>query len=132
MDPARLDAIPPFAALDEPAREALAVAMREVTVGAGETLATEGDFAWELFAIEEGDAEVRKDGEVLRTLGSGDVFGEIALLASGRRTATVVSTTPMRLLTLFTRDLQRMERRTPDVARALRAVMDGRSSRDGV
>ena len=123
MDPARLDAIPTLAALDGRAREELAAAMREVTFDAGDTVATERDFAYELFAIEDGEAEVRKNGELLRTLGAGDVFGEIALLASGRRTATVTATTPMRLLTLFTRDLQRLERRTPEVAEALRAVM---------
>lgn len=127
MDPARLAAVPAFAALDDGAREQLAAVMRESSVEAGAALATERDFAYELFVIEDGEAEVRKDGEVLRSLGAGDVFGEIALLASGRRTATVVATTPMRLLTLFTRDLQRIERRAPAVAQALRAVMQERA-----
>ena len=130
MDPARLDAIPTFAALDEGGRGQLASVMQEVSVEAGATLATERDFAYEMFAIEDGEADVRNDGDLLRSLGAGDVFGEIALLASGRRTATVVATTPMRLLTLFTRDLQRIERRSPEVAEALRAVMHERVPRD--
>jgi CRP-like cAMP-binding protein len=130
MDPARLDAIPTFAALDEDVRGRLASVMKEVSVEAGATLATEREFAYEMFAIEEGEAEVRKDGDLLRSLRAGDVFGEIALLASGRRTATVTATTPMRLLTLFTRDLQRLERRTPEVAEALRAVMRERMPRE--
>ena len=131
MDPARLDAIPTFAALDEGVRGRLAAVMEEMSVEAGATLASERDFAYELFAIEDGEAEVRRDGELLRTLGAGDVFGEIALLASGRRTASVVATTPMRLLTLFTRDLQRIERQSPEVAQALRAVMHERVPRNG-
>ena len=131
MDPARLDAIPAFAGLDSGAREQLAAAMREITVEAGATLAKEGDFAYELFAIEEGDAEVRKDGKLLRTLGTGDVFGEIALLVSGRRTATVVATSPMRLLGVFTREFRQIERRAPDAAQALRAVMQQRAAGTG-
>ena len=131
MNPARLDAIPTFAALDEGVRGQLASVMREVSVEAGATLATERDFAYEMFAIEDGEADVRKDGDLLRSLGAGDVFGEIALHASGRRTATVVATTPMRLLTLFTRDLQRIERQSPEAAVALRAVMRERVPRDG-
>ena len=132
MDPARLAAVPAFTDLDDGARAQLAAVMRESAVEAGATLATERDFAYELFVIEDGEAEVRKDGELLRSLGPGDVFGEIALLASGRRTASVVATSPMRLLTLFTRDLQRIERTAPEVAQALRGVMrergDGGSS----
>ena len=131
MDPARLDAIPTFAALDEDVRVRLASVMKEVSVEAGATLATEREFAYEMFAIEEGEAEVRKDGDLLRSLRAGDVFGEIALLASGRRTATVVAATPVRLLTLFTRDLQRIERQSPEVAQALRAVMHERVPRNG-
>jgi CRP-like cAMP-binding protein len=50
---------------------------------------------YELFVIESGEAEVRKRGEVIRTLGPGDAFGEIGLLATGTRTASIVATTPM-------------------------------------
>ena len=128
MDPAPLDAMPTFAALDEGVRGALGSVLHETSVEAGATLATERDFAYEMFAIEEGKAEVRKDGDLLRSLRAGDVFGEIALLASGRRTTSVVAMTPMRMLTLFTRDLPR---RSPEVGVALRAVMRERVPRDG-
>jgi CRP-like cAMP-binding protein len=57
------------------------------------------------------------------------VFGEIALVASGRRTASVVATSPMRLITLFKRDLWQLEARAPDVATALRATMEERIAR---
>ena len=46
-------------------------------------------------------------------------------------TTAVVAATPMRLLTLFTRDLQRIERQSPEVAQALRAVMHERVPRNG-
>ncbi len=96
MEPERLAAIPFFAALSEQVRDAVAEAAFEVEAAAGETLATEGDFGYALYAIESGTAEVTADGTPLRALGPGDVFGEIAVLASGRRTATVVASEPMR------------------------------------
>ncbi len=57
---------------------------------------------------------------VLRTLGPGDVFGEIAVLSGGRRTATVVAKTPMQLITVLNRDLWRLKRDLPEVGAALR------------
>ena len=48
----------------------------------------EGDFGYGMFAITSGTADVIIDGAVVRTLGPGDIFGEIAVLSGGRRTAT--------------------------------------------
>jgi CPA1 family monovalent cation:H+ antiporter len=56
----------------------------------------------------------------VRQLGRGDVFGEIAVLSSGRRTATVTSTSPMRLVSLFKRDLWRFADANPGFDDALR------------
>ena len=61
---------------------------------------------------------------MLRTLGPGDVFGEIAVLSGGRRTATVIAQTPMQLVTVLNRDVWRLEREAPDVGAALRARID--------
>jgi CRP-like cAMP-binding protein len=69
---------------------------------------------------------VRRGGEVIATLHAGDVFGEIALLMTGTRTASVVATTPMRLIAMFSRDFKRIERSIPDVASALRETMRAR------
>jgi CRP-like cAMP-binding protein len=55
---------------------------------------------------------------MIRTL----VLGEIAVLSGGRRTATVVATSPMRL-TVMNRDVWRLERDVPDVGAALRATI---------
>jgi SulP family sulfate permease len=76
-----------------------------------------------MFAIVTGAADVVRGGEVVRTLGAGSVFGEIAVLSGGRRTATVVATAPTKLITVMNRDVWRLERDAPDVGASLRATI---------
>jgi Cyclic nucleotide-binding domain len=97
----RLAEIPLFASLSTSDREQLAVAATEVEVEEGKRLAEDGRFAYELVAIEEGTADVLQEGKKLHQLGPGDSFGEIGLLGAGRRAATVVATSPMRLIAIL-------------------------------
>lgn len=108
MDPDRLKAIPLFASLDDETRRGVATFATETSVPAGKELVTEGDYAYEFMAIEEGEAEVVRGGERVATLGPGEFFGEIALLEKTMRTASVVALTPMRLVTLSRWDLRRV------------------------
>jgi CRP/FNR family transcriptional regulator, cyclic AMP receptor protein len=126
MDPERLASLPVFADLDDGQRAEVAGCTREVTVEAGETLATQGDNAYEFFVIEAGEAEVRRDGEVIASVGQGDVLGEIGLLVTGTRTASIVATTPMRLIAMFSREFKQIEDRMPAIAKGLRATMRDR------
>jgi CRP-like cAMP-binding protein len=120
VDPVRLEAIPLFASLPEPDRELIAGLTRPVEVAEGAEVATQNDFGYSFFAIEEGTADVRIDDESVGRLGPGDFFGEIALLCTGRRTAAVVSTSPMKLLSLFEQEFRQIESRIPTLARELR------------
>lgn len=126
MDPTRLAQIPLFAELGPDRLERVAAACNELQVDEGETLLREGDFGYSLFAITAGTAEVLQDGVVIRTLRPGDVFGEIAVLSGGRRTATVVATSALELMVLFNRDLWRLEHNAPDVVAALRETITAR------
>jgi CRP-like cAMP-binding protein len=54
----------------------------EVEVASGQALASEGRIGHSLFAIESGTAEVAIEGARVRTIGAGDVVGEIAVYAS--------------------------------------------------
>jgi CRP/FNR family transcriptional regulator, cyclic AMP receptor protein len=129
MDPARLKDLPLFAELDDEERAEVAACARELTVEAGTSLATEGENAYELFVIESGEADVHKGGEQIRSLGPGDAFGEIGLLATGTRTASITATTPMKLVVIFSREFKQIEAGMPKIARELRASMRERVAR---
>ena len=123
MDRSRLESFSLFEGLTPDELDAVASVATETQVEAGSELAIEGDFGHALFAIESGTADVSRDGEVVRTLGPGEVFGEVAVLKSGRRTATVVATSPMTLLAIFKRDVWALEKRSPEAAERLRALV---------
>ena len=95
VDTARLREIPLFAGFSEPELAAIAGVAGELEAPAGTVLTAEGDFGHSFFAVEEGRADVLRGDQRIAGLGPGDVFGEIALLASGRRTASVVAVTPI-------------------------------------
>ena len=61
-----------------------------------------------MYIVESGSAAVSLGGEPLGEVAPGDVVGEVAVLASGRRTASVVATTPVRALAWFKRNAERL------------------------
>ena len=63
-----------------------------------------------------------RDGRRLAKLGPGDFFGEIGLLVTGRRTASMVALSPMRLIALFEQPFRRLERELPTFATSVRAA----------
>jgi CRP-like cAMP-binding protein len=126
VDEAELDRIPLFAGLTPGQRSSVASVCAELEVETGTTLVKEGDFGFAAFAITSGTADVVHDDAVVRTLAPGDMFGEIAVLSGGRRTATVIATSPMTLVTVLNRDMWRLEREHPDVAAALRTTISER------
>lgn len=116
MDPGALKSIPLFAALSKKEREQVARWADEIDLPEGKHLASEGEFAYEFFVIQDGTVEVTIAGEHVRDMGLGEFFGEIALVETERRTATVVAKTPVRAIVMHVRDFREMEREMPDVA----------------
>jgi CRP-like cAMP-binding protein len=129
VDTSRIAALRLFADLPAAELDELAGAMSEVEVEAGAKVVTLDDYGTAIYFIEQGHADVLTDGGEATQIGPGDTFGEIALLLTGQRTATVVARTPMRLLSLSDQDFQRIRARVPELERSLRRLGVERAAR---
>ncbi|KAM6405825.1 cGMP-dependent protein kinase 1-like [Pluvialis apricaria] len=83
--------------LGEGCPEALAQSLVAVRHNTGDTVLAEGTEGTTMYIVAEGQLSVTQRGRQLRTLGPGDVFGELAILYHCRRTATVRALGPVRL-----------------------------------
>ncbi len=129
MDSDHLKTLPFFSSLSDEALDKISDFASETSVSAGEVLVREGDYTYTLIVIESGTADVIKAGEIIASLGPGDVFGEMAILSGRKRTADVVATSSMSLITLRKWDLERISAEVLDQLQALvderRALQDG-------
>lgn len=124
-DAALLRQVPMFAALPLPAIERLARGLQPIVVPAGQGVLRQGDAGDRYYLIQSGEAEVVGDGRVIATLGPGEGFGEIALLRSTRRTASVLARSELRLRSLDSaRFLSVVLGYTPSARQASSAVDD--------
>jgi CRP-like cAMP-binding protein len=126
MNQKRLAELALFEGLDEEALRTIAKTAHELSVSDGAELVREGDYSYDLTIIDEGQAEVVHDGQVVATLGPGDVFGESGVIRKDLRNATVRASTPMRLITLTGWDLRRLRGRIPQLSERLQALADER------
>ena len=128
MKAEELRGVPLFEGLSDDVLRELAVWLEESRVSAGKNLVDEGDYAYDLSVIIEGTAEVTRGGEHVADLGPGDFFGEMGVLSEeGRRLATVVAKTDMKLLTLKEYDVDRMRKKAPEMIEELQAAIRERS-----
>jgi CRP-like cAMP-binding protein len=92
---AQLHQLPVFAPLSRRALQHLDSLMTPVSFGFGDTLCREDRVGREAFVITSGTVAVSRGGELVATLGAGDIVGELALLGDGIRNATVTATSPV-------------------------------------
>jgi CRP/FNR family transcriptional regulator, cyclic AMP receptor protein len=112
MDPNRLKAIPIFSNLSDEEAKRLAAFATETSVADGQILMKQGDYSTELIGIEEGTADVIRDGEKIASLKEGDLIGEMGLLEREPRNADVIATSPMRVMKLTHWEIRRMSDET--------------------
>lgn len=115
----RLREVPLFAGCSHEQLTAIARLVDEVDVPAHRHVIREGRLPYEFLVLVEGEAEVVQAGRLLRRLGPGDFVGELSILAGGARTASVVTTTPARLLVLTDRAFARIVESVPGLSAKL-------------
>ncbi len=111
-----LGAVPLFSLTPKKQLRTIAQEFKSRKVPEGEQLAEQGKYGREFYVVVSGSARCEVDGREIRKFGPGSFFGELALLAGGPRSATIIAETPMELLVLDRRDFTVLVRTTPDVA----------------
>jgi CRP/FNR family transcriptional regulator, cyclic AMP receptor protein len=128
MDESRLKELAPFAGLSVAQRKMLARVVDELDAPAGATLVSQGDYGYEFMVIEEGTVDVVRNGERIDTMGPGDFFGELAVLADGgERNASIVATSPVRILTLTAHYMREVRERMPEIGEQIDSVIADRT-----
>jgi len=94
----------------------IAALATESSVRAGHLFTKRGQVGSEFFVIIDGKASASRKDVKLAALGPGSFFGELALLDGGKRTATVVAETDMRVLVLTKQEFSSLCRSVPSVA----------------
>ena len=125
----RVRAIPLFSDMSDEDLQKLASWLTVEDVSEGRRLTPEGGPGYQFYVIEEGTAEVRRNKELIGSLGPGDFFGEMAIIRDGRRIADVVATSPMRLLAMFGTSFRELEAGLPLVAGRISETLQERLPR---
>jgi pyruvate,water dikinase len=120
-----LERVPLLSGLCEADRDAVARLFTQRTFAAGETVTKEGADAAAFYLIESGTATVTVGGAFRRTLGSGDHFGEIALIDGRARTATVTADEELVCQGITLWDFQPLVQRSPTMAWTLLQTLAG-------
>jgi CRP-like cAMP-binding protein len=130
-EPERLAQVELFRGLSHDDRKRLASWLTVEEFDVGRSPVRTGDSGYAFFILEEGRARCELDGQVVEILEPGSVFGEMALFnADGRRTATVIPETPIRVLYMFGTRFREMQMQMPEVAARLQQLFDERVARD--
>jgi hypothetical protein len=109
----------------------VSLALRPMQVAAGEQIIRKGDMGREMYLLARGEVEVLDDaGAVVKTLKDGDVFGEIAILLSRPRTASVRAKTSCDLFVLDKSDFRRILRDHQQFAQGVAKVAQERFNLD--
>jgi CRP/FNR family transcriptional regulator, cyclic AMP receptor protein len=121
-----LERVPLLAELTKRDRQRLAQSLAERTYPPGKQVVVEGRGGVGFFLIVDGKAIVSVGDRVVRGLGPGDYFGEMALLDGNQRSATVTADTELRCLGMTSWNFKGFVQENPSVAWALLQALAGR------
>ena len=118
--------VPLFTAVGKRDLKRLADRMSERTFREGDVAVEEGRGGAGFWLIQEGEATVSVGGEIIRTLGPGDYFGEIALIDEGPRSATVTAHTDLHCRGMAAWEFRPFVQEHPDVGWAILQTLAAR------
>jgi CRP/FNR family transcriptional regulator, cyclic AMP receptor protein len=87
----------------------------ELSLPQGTTLISEGKQGHEFFLLVDGEVDVRRKGRKVKSLANGSFFGEMALVSSRPRNATVTAASPVRVLVVHEQAFRRLLRDSPGI-----------------
>ena len=122
--------VPLFSHLSRKQLAQIAKVADEIDLREGKEMTREGTTGREFFVILEGSADVRRRGRKINSLKPGDFFGEIALVTSVPRTATVAATSPVRALVVTDREFRHLLEESPDIKTRVMQAMAARLAPD--
>jgi voltage-gated potassium channel len=115
--------VPLFKGANDTLMHTLTLALCPAAAGAGEEIVRNGDVGQEMYFICRGNVEVVDGGgKVVKTMGEGEFFGELALLCDQPRSATVRAATPCDLFVLKKGDFTRALKEYPQFADSVNEV----------
>ena len=126
-DKITLDHIDRFSDLTDDEVAKIAKVGTYVTVPADWALMGESTPADKAYLLISGEVSVRKDGKEIATLGPGDIFGEMGIVAHKLRSATVISTSRLECLHFTRAQIESLEKEIPAFKEALEAAAAQRS-----
>jgi CRP-like cAMP-binding protein len=110
-----LRSVPLFSGCSKRELADIATLADEIALPAGTTLIQEGRLGHEFFALVDGTVEVKAKGRKAKQLEGGSFFGEMALVSSRPRNATVKALTPVRVLVVHESGFRRLLHDSPSI-----------------
>ncbi len=96
------------------------------TYAAGETIFSEGDPCGNMYVVQDGEVDVIVNGKLIETVGPDGIFGEMALVDTSPRSATVMARTAVRVVPLDEQKFMSHVLRTPFFALQVMRVLANR------
>jgi CRP/FNR family transcriptional regulator, cyclic AMP receptor protein len=121
---------PLFAHVSKRQLEQIAQIADEIDLREGKEMTKQGSRGREFFVLLEGNADVKKNGRRINTLGPGDFFGEIALVSDTPRTASVIATSSVRALVITDRSFKRLMSDSPEIQERVLSALAARLAPD--
>lgn len=121
-DPAVVSRIKELVALSDSEAIDVAAAGRVVNVPESWSLIWEKTPADNAYFILEGTVSIRRDGIEIATLTAGDFIGEMAIVSHSLRSASVLTSSPVKAINFGTESISALVQKVPRIGEVLRAT----------